>query len=335
MPPMPRTIPFPQIANRPFYRFLLLAVGLVCLISVASATENGGSVWPIGAESFATAAGVPHSGQTMVYEYTAFYEANELDDAKGHKNGIPDFKLRAFAVAVKLSHNWGVKFLGGELGSYIAVPTVYEQLRIPGAKYTKDDLSNINVVPITIFNHKGMVHWYYELEVETLGTGYVKGTVLNVGQHNTAFTPGAGITLTPHHGEQNIMSRFDYVINGPDHMTNYHSGNEFLWQFDAQQEIPHHKVSIGVNGYFAKQTTNDSLHGAAVVTTNADGTQSIGYRGRTLDFGPQVTFPWGKHGALLVKWDHDMLVQNKPRGNAFWFEFGVPFSYLHHPPAEK
>lgn len=324
-----------HISSRIFHRFVLIIVGVICLVSVASATENGASVWPVGAESFATAAGVPHAGQTMVYEYTCFYEANELDDAKGNKSPIPDFKVRVFAVAVKLSHNWGVKFLGGELGSYIAVPTVYQQLHVPGEKFTKNGLTNINLVPITVFNHKGIWHWYYELQVETLGDGYQSGSVLNIGQHNMAITPAFGITVTPHHGEQNIMSRFDYVINGPDHVTNYHSGNEFFWQFDAQQEIPHHKASVGVNGYFYQQITNDSQHGAAVVTTNADGTQSVGYKGRTFDLGPQVTLPWGHHGALIFKWDHDMLVQNKTRGNAFWFEFGIPFSYLHHPGAES
>lgn len=323
-----------QIANRTFHRFLLLIVSLTCLVTITSATENGASVWPVGAESYATAAGVPHAGETMVYEYTCFYVANEIDDAKGHKAPIPDFKVRVFAVAVKVSHNWGVKFLGGQLGSYIAVPTVYEQLHLPGQKYTKDDLTNINLVPITIFNHKGIVHWYYELQVESLGTGYYASDPINIGQHNMAFTPAAGITLTPHHGAQNIMSRFDYVINGPDHVTHYHSGNEFFWQFDAQQAIPGHKSSVGLTGYFYQQVTNDSQKGAAVVTTNADGSQSVGYKGRVLDLGPQVTFPWGKHGALVFKWDHDMLVENKTRGNSYWFQFGIPFSYLHHSQAE-
>ncbi len=321
--------------NRAHYHFLLIIIGLVVLCSAASATENGASVWPVGAESIAIAAGVPHSGQTYVYEYTMFYEANQLDDAKGKKMPIPDFKVRAFAVAVKLSHNWGVKFLGGELGSYIAVPNVYEQLHVPGAKFTKDDITNINVVPFTVFNHKGMVHWLYELEFETLGTGYQAGAPLNIGEHNVALTPAFAITLTPHHGEQEFSSRFDYVINNVDHVTHYHSGNEFFTQFDARQEVLHRKASVGLIGYFYQQTTNDSLHGAAVVTTNADGTQSVGYKGRVLALGPQVTLPWSKHGALVFKMDHDMLVQNKTRGNSFWFEFGVPFSYLHHPPSEK
>lgn len=323
-------------AKRIVQRLFLIVISLNGLVVAASATENAGSVWPVGAESYATAAGVPHTGQTMVYEYTCYYEANELDDAKGQKLPLSDFKVRVFAVAVKLSHNWGVKFLGGELGSYIAVPNVYEQVHIPtgqytSAKYTKDDITNINVVPFTVFNHKGIVHWYYELQVQTIGTGYYAGDPLNIGQHNAAFTPSFAFTLTPNKGAQNIMSRFDYAINGPDHATHYHSGNEFFWQFGAQQRIPKHKPSVGVTGYFYRQMTNDSQFGKAVLTTNADGTQSIGYKGRVLDIGPQVTFPWGEHGALVFKWDHDMLVQNRTRGNAFWFQFGIPFSYLHHP----
>jgi hypothetical protein len=324
-----------QITNRAHYRFLLIIIGLVVLCAAASATENGASVWPVGAESIAIAAGVPHSGQTYVYEYTLFYEANQLDDAKGKKMPIPDFKVRAFAVAVKLSHNWGVKVLGGELGSYIAVPQVYEQLHVPPGKFTKDDITNVNLVPFTVFNHKGMVHWLYELQFQTLGTGYSAGAPINIGQHNIALTPGAAITLTPHRGEQEMSARFDYVINDADHVTHYHSGNEFFTQFDARQEFLHRKASVGLIGYYYQQITNDSLHGAAVVTTNADGTQSVGYKGRVMDLGPQVTLPWGKHGALVFKMDHDMLVQNKTRGNSYWFEFGVPFSYLHHPPSEK
>jgi hypothetical protein len=328
-----------QTASRTLSRLLLIFTGVLLLSMAASATESGATVWPVGAESIAMAAAVPHTGQTTVYEYTCFYEANELDDAHGKKlngspYGPPDFKLRVFATAVKFSHNWGVKFLGGEIGSWIAVPNVYQQLHLPGEKYSKDALTNINIVPFTVYNHKGMVHWYYELQFETTGSGYEKGAELNIGQHNVALTPAFAITLTPHHGEQEVSSRFDYIINNVDHATHYHSGNEFVWQFDARQEIPHHKASIGLVGYYYQQVTNDHQSGAAVVTTNADGTQSIGYKGRVLDLGPQVTLPFGKHGGMAFKWDHDMLVQNKTRGNAFWFQFGIPFSYLHHPAAK-
>lgn len=316
--------------------FVLLAAVVAMALGVASATENGGSVWPVGAESYATAAGVPHKGETMFYEYTCVYTANAIDDGKG-RNLDPDFKLRVFAVAGKLSHNWGVKVLGGELGSYIAVPNVYEQVKFDmgGTKYTKDDLTNINIVPLTVFNHKGIWHWYYELQLESLGTGYQSGAVQNIGQHNVALTPGAAFTITPHKGMQDIMARFDYVINDADHDTHYHSGNEFFTQFDAQQEILNRKASVGVTGYYYKQVTNDTLSGLVVAPRNMDGSLDLGYKGRAFDIGPQVTMPWGKHGALVVKWDRDFMVQNKPRGNAFWFQFGIPFSYFHHAAAKE
>ncbi|MDR3762532.1 MAG: transporter [Acidobacteriota bacterium] len=315
-------------------QFLAVVAGILLFSSAAFATESGASIWPVGAESVAMASGTPRTGQTRVYEYTCFYEANELDDAHGKKMPIPDFKLRVFANALKLSHNWGVKFLGGEIGSWVAVPYVYQQLHTPGGKYTNNAIGNVNFVPVSVFYHKGDLHWYYEVQFEAAGTGYVKGAEVNIGQHNIALTPAFGITYAPHHGEQELGSRFDYVINDADHATHYHGGNEFVWQFDARQEIPKTKMSLGLVGYYYKQITNDTQNGAAVVTTNADGSQTVGYKGRVLDLGPQVTFPFGKKGGIAVKWTHDLLVENKTRGNSFWFQFSIPFSYLHHPAAQ-
>lgn len=315
-------------------KLLVVFAGVLMFCGAAFATESGASIWPVGAESVAMATAVPRTGQTRVYEYTCFYEANEMDDAHGKKVPIPEFKLRVFANAVKLTHNWGVKFLGGEVGSWVAVPYVYQQLHTPGGKVTNNAIGNVNIVPFTVFYHKGDLHWYYELQFEAAGTGYVKGAELNIGQHNVALTPAFGITYAPHHGEQEVSSRFDYVVNSVDHATHYHSGNEFIWQFDARQEIPKTKMSLGLIGYYYKQTTNDTQNGSAVITTNADGSQSVGYKGRVLDLGPQVTFPFGKKGGIAVKWTHDMLVQNKTRGNNFWFQFSIPFGYLHHPAAQ-
>lgn len=323
-----------QIANKTYKLSLILAAALSCLVSAANATENSGSVWPVGAESIAIASAAPHAGQTRVEEYTCYYVANEVDDAKGHKTDIPEFKLRVFAAAVKIVHNWGIKVPFGELGSYIAVPNVYEQIHIPGAKYTNNAITNVNIVPVTIFGRKGILHWKYELEFETAGSGYQKGAVDNIGQHNIALTNGIAFTLTPHHGDQEISARFDYVVNNADHATHYHSGNEFFTQFDARQQIPHTKVGIGVIGYYYQQTTNDTQSGKAVVTTNADGTQCVGYKGRALDLGAQVSLPMGKHGGMAFKWERDTLVQNRTRGDMFWFQFGIPFSYLHHPKGE-
>jgi hypothetical protein len=302
--------------------------GSVFLCPPASATEDGASVWPVGAEGYATAAGVPEAGKTMYYNYTCFYLANRMNDAEG-KSAVPKFQLRVFAEAGKFSHNWGVKMLGGELGSYVAVPVVHEQLSVAGAQFNREGVSNINVVPATIFNHKGIAHWYYEFEMETLAAGYQKGDALNVGQHNSAMGPAAGFSLTPRKGAEIVDSRFDYIVNRTDQATGYRSGNEFFWQFDAQQKFTRHGITVGLAGYDYQQITGDTEHGKAVVTTNAGGIESAGYRGRSLDLGPQITVPIGKHGAAILKWDHDMLVENKPQGNSFWLQIGVPLGVFH------
>ncbi len=316
-------------AHKNFLHFAAVAAALLSLASAASATENGGSIWPLGAESYATAAGVPSPGHTMLREYTLFLNANELVDGHGQK--IPtNFSVRAFAVAGELSHNWGIKIFGGEWESHIAAPSLYQSLRIGDSSGSNYGLANVNVVPFNILNHKGIAHWSYGLQFEPIAPGYRAGSISNVGQHNMAITPSAAVTLTPHHDAENITSGFDYLINKGDHATHYHSGNEFLWQFDGQQRIGHRGASIGMQGFYYKQTTNDTQNGATVVTTNVDGSQCIGNKGRQMDLGPQVTFPWGRHGALVFKWNHDMLVENRARGNSLWFQFGIPFNLLRH-----
>ena len=175
------------------------------------------------------------------------------------------------------------------------------------------------------------MHWNYELEFQAIAPTYESGSTSNIGQHNWTITPAAAVTLTPHNDVQNITAGFNYLINNVDHVTHYHSGNEFLWQFDGQQRIGHRGASIGLQGFYYKQITDDTRNGAKVVNTNVDGSLSIGNKGRQMDLGPQVTFPWGPHGALVLKWNHDMLVENRGRGNSFWFQFGIPLRILHNP----
>src|SRR5579863_4248462 len=86
-----------------------LFLALTCSHSLI-ATENGGSVYPVGAETVAPGL-TPGAGQTMLYEFTAFYQANQLVNSQG-KNILPGFHLGVEAVAFKLSHNWGGNVLG-------------------------------------------------------------------------------------------------------------------------------------------------------------------------------------------------------------------------------
>lgn len=300
-----------------FLRFALSSTIVIVLLSSASATENGASVFPVGVETVMT--GIqPRPGQTMFYEYTCFYEANETDNSRGQKEPI-NFKLRVFATSIKINHTWGVRIFGGHLNTYVAIPEVYQQLHIPNGKFSKYAIGNVDLVPFAVNYHKGIAHWYYEADVFLPGASYSKNDVLNIGQHNFAGGPVFGITLLPNNGKTEVSVRGTYLVNGYDKDTRYHSGNEFFTEFNADQSISK-KVALGINGAFYQQTTSDHQNGLSV---NGDG-----YRGRDLQIGPQVRFPLGHHGGFAFKYYRDTLVQNKPRGNAFWFQIAVPFKAL-------
>jgi hypothetical protein len=65
--------------------------------------------------------------------------------------------------------------------------------------------------------------------------------------------------------------------------------------------------------FYCQQTTDDRLNGARV---NDDV-----LRGRDFAIGPQ--------GALAFKYERDTLLQNKPRGNALWFQIALPLPWGH------
>jgi hypothetical protein len=292
----------------------LTGLGVVFLgaLGVAKATENGASVFPVGVETVMTGM-QPHPGQTTFYNFDCSYSANEFDNASG-KSAVPDFKLRVVATAFKVTHNWGISFLGGTIDSQVAVPLVYQGLTVPVGSAGRYAVSNVDIIPASVAYNRGIAHWYYEADLFAPGTRYLSTSLVNVGQQNLAVAPVAGITLLPHKGEYEISSRFTYIFNGADKNTQYHSGNEFFWEYNVDREITK-KMAIGFNGYFYKQTTDDFQHGEIF---------EGGFRGRDLAVGPQVRFSLGKHGGFAFKYYRDTLVQNKPRGNAFWFQIALP-----------
>ena len=297
---------------------------LACCLTVvilapgpARATENGASIFPVGVETVMTGL-QPHPGKAMFYEYTAVYAANETDGPNGKKIPI-EFKVRVLATALKVSRTWNINLLGGHFNTSVAIPLVYQQLHVQPGKFTKYAIGNVDVVPFGVNYSKGIAHWYYEADVFMPGTAYSSNDVLNIGQHNFAVGPVFGITLLPNKGKTEISARNTYLINGYDKATHYHSGNEYFTEFNVDQAVTH-KMALGINGAIYQQITDDHKNGALV---NGDGN-----RGRNLQIGPQARFELGKHGGFAFKYYRDTLVENKSRGNEFWFQIAVPFPNL-------
>jgi len=290
-----------------------------CLLAVlflsagARATENGGCVYPVGAETVLPGV-TPAPKATVFAWFTDYYTANEFDNSSG-KSSAGEFKVRVFANAVKIVHNWGIPVLGGMLESNIAVPTVYEQLHVAKGKYNKYGLGNVDLQPLALVYNKGHWHWYYEGDFFLPGATYNHADVVNTGQHNLGLGPVAAATYLSSQWE--INSKVNYIVNFKDGDTKYQSGNELVWEYSGMRAISK-KAGIGVNGYLYEQTTDDRQFAKPV---------GDGNRGRNLAIGPQARIFFGSGGVLALKYTRDTLVENRSRGNSFWFQFGVPLNF--------
>lgn len=301
--------------NKTFLFCLAACIAFITLTAAClTATEKSGCVYPIGAETVMPGL-TPSPGQTVFAEFSTTYQANGFFDGQGHSS-IPGFKLSIYAFAPKISHNWGVHLLGGDLVSWAAFPFANAMMRTPAGRYSTTGISNPILGVADIAYHRGNWHWWYGLDVETPAPVFHKGGPINIGQHNFATAPSGAFTFLPHHGKTEISSRLQYIVNYTDPATRYHSGNEFLWEYVAMENITK-KLVVGVNGYFYQQTTPDRLLGVIYAGGN---------QGRDLAVGPELHYQLGPL-LLIGKYFRDTLVQNRPDGNAFWIEFALPLSH--------
>jgi hypothetical protein len=292
-------------------------VAVIAFVVGAGATENGTSVYPVGIETVLSGL-TPNSRGTTLYGYVASYRANALDNSAG-QSAVPDFQVDVFATAFKLVHNWNLPILGGALNSNIAVPFLRETLNLPIGQFTKSGIGNSSIGILELGYKRGSWHWLYEGDILLPGESYSRTSPLNIGQHNYAVAPVTAFSYLPSEGSWEISSKIQYIFNSEDIATRYHSGDEFMWEYVAMREVSK-RVALGVNGYFYQQTTDDRQDGAVF----ADG-----FRGRDFAVGPEFRFKFGPHSGFALKYQRDTLVQNRPRGNAFWFQFAVPLSLGH------
>ena len=293
-------------------RRLLTLLVIVPLGTVAGATENAASVYPVGVDTVLPGI-TPPPGATQAYEFTTFYSSSRLIDSHGHSS-VPGFKMQAFANALRVGHNWNVRALGGSLNSTLAIPVVYQRLNLAGKQFSKAGVGNIAVSPVQIGYLRGSWHWSVEAALCFPGLSYSKSDPLNIGQHNFAAGPAAAFTYLPRAGNTEVSSKLQYLVNGSNPDTHYRSGHELTAEYAVMQRVAG-PLSLGVNGYFYQQTTADTQNGMRV----ADG-----FRGRDLAIGPQLRLALGARTGLILKYQRDTLVRNRCQGAAVWFQLSFP-----------
>lgn len=293
---------------------MFLVVGLAGAGS-AWPSDGAASVYPAGVETIMPGR-MPDAGGSMFLEFNNFYTANELAGSNGRAL-VPGFHLRVSAVATKIVHNWGLHVFGGSLVSTLALPFVDIHLNAPFGAQNKFGMANPDLETLVAYK-KGDLNWWYGFEIYTPGSSFKKSDLVNVGQHNYAAAPAAAFTYAPNHGWTEVSSKVQYITNFINSATQFRSGNEFVWEYAAMQNVTKH-LAVGGNGYFYKQTTNDLQNGLTYLDGN---------RGRDLAFGPEIRYRFS-HYSMILKWQKDFLAENRTVGSALWLQLGIPLGAPH------
>jgi hypothetical protein len=278
----------------------------------SQATESGGGIYPNGAEGFGAGA-LPPPG-TYFLNYFNFYTAGSFKDKDGKDASyVPDFQLNAIADVFRLVHMTKLQLLGGNLGMQILVPVINLDVSIGGTSQNRTGLGDITVTPFIWAFHTKNFHYATALDVFAPTGRYDKKDMANIGRNYWTFEPIVGLSYISDSGCE-LSTKIMYDFNTKNDAVDYQSGQEFHFDYTLAKKFG--PVTAGVGGYYYKQVTDDESRGQKVGTD--------GNKGQVFAIGPQLKLDY-KNMSFMLKYQREMLAENKPEGDKFWFNLLYAF----------
>ncbi len=298
-----------RISNMSTLASLVLCCSAV--VPVAQATEGGGSIYPMGAESFLTGALPPPGFYTLVY--ANHYNADKLKDNRG--NTVPlDFKVSATAVVPRFVWVTDKVLFGGQVAHAILIPLVDLDVNVAGSGQKKTGVGDIDITAIALgYHHSANLHSTLGLEVMVPSGNYNKADLANIGRNYWAIQPVyAASYIDPAGWNADFKAMLDF--NFKNTATHYKSGNELHVDYSLGYGFQRHWVA-GIGGYAYKQISNDEQYGVTVPDN----------RGQAFAVGPTLKYNNAKGLVVMAKWQKEMSVRNRAEGHAFWIKAILPF----------
>lgn len=302
-----------------FKRFKVALAALVLAVlmpSIAGATENGLITYPVGVNTVLDGI-LPPPGGTQFYNYTQYYVANKFAGPNGNSL-LPTFRTSAFVDAPRVVHTWGTTLGPFTVSSGLIVPIFHLSVKVPGASGTRNALGDIIAQPFMV-SYANQSHTFFAYVTGDIGlpTGaYSVNRVANTGLNTYAFMPSLNMTWFPT-PKWEISTTALVELNSPNHATNYHSGAVATLDYLIGYSL-NEKVQVGLQGYFLKQFTDDTVNGAPV--------PGGGFRGQAVGIGPQLRYNWAPAAGVAIKYQHEFAVRNRAQGEKFWVELSFPFN---------
>ncbi|MES2113730.1 MAG: transporter [Pseudomonadota bacterium] len=272
----------------------------------AHATEGGGSTYPMGAESYMSAAMPPAGVYTILFANR--YRADELKDRRG--DTIPlDFNVTANVLAPRLIWVHDATLFGGQVAQAMIVPLVDLDVAVNGARQKKQGVGDIIVTALALgYHHSAQLHSVLALDILTPSGSYSQDALANLGRHYWAIEPVYTVTrIDPAGLNWDVKLMYDFNLRNKD--TGYRSGQELHADYSLGYGLGNNWV-VGVGGYAYAQTTDDRRHGLAVADN----------RGRAYAIGPALKYDTGKGFFVTLKYQKELGVRNRAAGSALWLK---------------
>jgi hypothetical protein len=152
----------------------------------------------------------------------------------------------------------------------------------------------------------------------------------NIGLNYWSYRP-ALLTTWLYSGNE-ISLNIGNSVNFVNEATNYKSGNELYFTYVLQRYL-RRNLSLGIEGYYYKQITDDIQNGTIVNTTPPSNpfqsedplNEGAGNRGETFALGPTISFRPTENVLLNAHWAHEVLSYNRKQGDSIWVRAAVRF----------
>lgn len=297
------------------FLFALLTATAMLTGTNASATEGSGGAGANGAEDIYAGA-LPPAGLYYL-NYFSYYTAGRLNNGNGDKAPV-SFNLDATANIFRFVYMTDKKILGGYFGTQVILPLVNLNVSAGGHRENKSGLGDIQTSPVILAYHGKNWHVATGCDVFLPVGNYKAGDLANIGRNYWTFEPVLAATFTDDSGLE-FSSKLMYDINTRNSDTHYLSGQEFHGDF----ALAYHwnKWTVAANSYFYKQVTDDKLNGNTVAASPVN---AAGNKGQVLGVGPAIKYDY-KNMSLTLKYQTEILAENKPEGDRFWVKFMYAF----------
>ncbi len=303
---------------------LALLVPSLCLPLTATATEGGGSSYPVGVETNFSGAMLPEGIHGLVYYQ--HYTAERNRDNSGHDNPrFAYFKSQADVLALRFSKIWPeIRFAGAQVESrlVLTLPTLDLHAGLSRTaplppldrSGSAQALGDTTLAPVLLGWHGENWHQLAGVEIIAPSGDYRVERPVNAGRNTWQTALLYGVSWLP--GTWEASARLRMGHNSPNTATDYHSGDELSLEFSAGRKLAPGWFA-GINGYLYRQLSNDVQHGTVV--------NGNGNRGAANALGPYVAWSASRQASLVGKLQQEFDNRNRAEGLRLWLQARYSF----------